>query len=111
VDDPSTETVTLIADKINLSIVRDRIERIARLHDLQVDAVDEAPRLLSTKLRIVLTGRIDEIEAFRIEMGGGAFSGGPTSSPLDPVIGAVLDGGLNGFQRWRRSRARRKPHS
>jgi hypothetical protein len=107
VDEVSTQTVRLVAQKVNLPTTRDNIARMAQILELRVDAVEEEPRRVGTELTITLTGPAGQIEALRAQMGGRGFSSGPNGGLLDSFIGGLLDDSFQALQRWRRSHFRR----
>jgi hypothetical protein len=102
----TTETVILTALKVNLPTARANVADWARALELQVDDIHERPRLLSTELTVTVTGPSEQIDAYPARLGGGGLVS-EAGGPPDALLNGLLEDGVEGLQRWRRSRRRR----
>jgi hypothetical protein len=107
VESVQSETITVIAQKINVPAAREDIATVARVLELDVEAIVEKPRRLKTELQITLSGPPDRIDDFRGAIGGRGFSSGPNSGIADSIISDLLDDVVEAVRR-RRWRLRRK---
>jgi len=105
-----TETVTLVAQKMDTPAARQNVDETAKGLSLRVDAMDEKPRRLGTELTITLTGEPENIESSRSKLGGDGFSSS-AHNPQDVPVAWLLWWLSKKTSLWRRNRASRKAES
>jgi hypothetical protein len=66
----STERICFSPLRLQRAEALALIQRLAERHSVQIDAVDEQPRLVSVDLRVTVSAAQRDIEAFAREAGG-----------------------------------------
>jgi hypothetical protein len=88
---PRTEQITFNALKLQKKEALAAIQRLAELHELQVNTIEERPNRLSVDLSVSVTGDNDNIAAFAKAAGGTRDQDQPMRA-LRRWIGAIIDG-------------------
>jgi hypothetical protein len=97
-----TDTVVLSSLTLDVATTRAAIQTVANQLELRVDDVSESRGLVTTKLRVTLTGTGEQIDAFRgVLEGDGWTTGGGLIEQfvLNPLLGTAQ---RSLAKRWRK---------
>jgi hypothetical protein len=87
---PRTEHVTFNPLKLQRKEALATVARLAELHEVRIDSIEERPRRVSVDMHVTVSGHAKNIESF-CKAAGGTREG---QSTVRRRIGAVIDGVL-----------------